>query len=122
MPANMRAARARLDRVRAFFKERLAHVVDDPKEAMPVFLDALKEKDDQVRTGAAQGLFYLAGDAREALPELRKINDELRQMEMKDNAKDKKTKKMMLSPAKRQLQQSVRAAMQAVQGQPRHKK
>lgn len=34
MPANMRAARKRMSDVREFFREHLAHAVDDPKEAM----------------------------------------------------------------------------------------
>lgn len=88
----------------------LGQVEPEPEEAMPVFIEGLKNKNDQIKMAAAEGVSHLGSQAKEALVELRKIREET-------NKLDDKTKMK-----KRQLMQSVNEAMRAIQETPRKKK
>lgn len=118
IPALIRAAQKDKDNgVREAALIALGECDAEPEIAMPVFLAALKEKDDKVRTAAARGAAHLGGDAQDAMPELKRIREELQTMERMEREKKKD-----LPGEKRELMRVVNDAMQSIQHGPRRKK
>ena len=108
IPALMKAAESDKDpAVREAALIALGQVDPDARQTMPTFLSALKDSSDEVKTGAALGVSHLGGDARDALPELRKIREELNKRDQKERAK------------KGRLMQAVNEAMQTIQSSPK---
>lgn len=105
VPAILAAAKDDKDMdVRLAALAALGQVNPSPEEAVPVFTEALKSDDDRLKIAALQGLTYFGVKAKAALPEIAKINAELRALD-KDAAKKK-----------RNLSRAVRTAMEAIGG------
>src|SRR5262245_32873139 len=47
----------------------------DPAKVVPAMIKALKDKEDDVRWGAANGLGYYGAEAKEAIPALKELQD-----------------------------------------------
>ncbi|MGE3806087.1 MAG: HEAT repeat domain-containing protein [Gemmataceae bacterium] len=76
----------------------------EPDQAVPVFTDALKSDNDQLKMAAMEGLRYYGENAKAALPELNKMNEELNKLD-----KDEQKKK-------RNLMRAVRDTLRAING------
>ena len=59
----------------------------DPDKVVPVMIEGLKAKNDQVKIAAAQALGNLGSEASEALPELRKVQEEFNKLSMDEKKK-----------------------------------
>src|SRR5262249_11214291 len=59
--------------VRKSAAEALGKIATDPKNIVPVLIDALKDKSDVVKMGAAKALGQYGVEARDALPALREL-------------------------------------------------
>lgn len=88
----------------------LGQVDPSPKQVMPVFIEALKDPNEQVKIAAAQGVSHLGGNAQPAVPELQKIRNELNKLEQKERDK------------KRGLMNAVNDAMQIIRSSPKWNK
>jgi HEAT repeat protein len=116
IPALIKAAQKDKDNtVREAALIALGEVDPEPEIALPIFLAALKDKSDEVKAAAAQGASHLAGDAQDALPELRNIREELNKMQIEKLEQKERDKK-------RNLMRAVNEAMQAIQSGPKRKK
>lgn len=82
----------------------LGQVNPTAEQAVPVFIEALKADNEGLKRAGAQGLAYFGAAGKEALPELRKIMDDIRKLD-----KDEQKKK-------RELSKSVGAAIEAIGG------
>jgi hypothetical protein len=90
IPAVLAAAKdAKEKDVRLAALQTLGQISPTPEQAVPVFNEALKSDDEQLQIAALQGLTYFGVKAKGALPEVQRIQDELRKLD-KDEAKKKR--------------------------------
>src|SRR5438067_494655 len=102
IPALLTAAKDKDDTVRKEALVALGTANANPEDAVPVMIDGLKSSNDQVKIAAADGLSFFGSDASEALPELRKIREELNKLSMDERRK------------KRNLMQAVNQTMPSI--------
>ncbi len=90
IPHLLKAAKDKDDNVRREALLALGMSNPEPDTAVPVMIEGLKSSNDQVKIAAAEALGYLGGAAKDALPELRRLREELDKMGKEENKKKKR--------------------------------